>query len=192
MNTDAIHEKLTRWSLQRVQFLLAHVEDFIDDDAKDLRERARHFVAATGLEKIEKLIECDPGDPQLPVRLLERLSTFFDSGLLLQRGPSTDVANWWVTDLFWRGNSFHLELNDQVQGNRLVPEIAPLQVHRAPATKMLATVNLQFLVTTNDADAYLIKPTPTLAYILVSGLAAPWSVDHLAHTHRLVNKSFIY
>jgi hypothetical protein len=185
-------ETLRRWSLERVQFLLAHVEDFIDDDEKDLKERARNFVSESGLDKIEKLVEADPSDPHLPGRVLEKLSHFFEAGLLLQRGPAQENANWWATDLFWRGNLFHLELQDQVQANRLVPEMPPLQVSKAPAEKTLKLLNLQFLAPAGEADAYLIKPTPTLAFVLISNLAAPWSVDHVANAHRLVNKCFIY
>jgi hypothetical protein len=189
---EPIKETLSRWSLERLQFLLAHIEGFIDDEERDLKERARQFVAADGLDKIEKLLEGHPNDMQLPQRVLERLSVFFDSGLLLQRGPSQESAGWWVTDLFWRGNVFHLDLKDQVQANRLVPEVPPLQVNRMPAQKMLDGLNLKFLSTSAEADAFLLKPTPTLAYILISNLGAPWSPDHIAHTQRLVNKCFIY
>ncbi len=190
MKPDLIQDKV-----ERVKFLLSHIESLIEDnggEVRELKERASIFQAATGLDGIETLCELEPSDPQLPAFLLERLAGFFDAGLLLQRGPSVEAANWWVTDLFWRGSAFHLDLNDQVQGNRLVPEVPPLQVQRASALKTLATVNLQFLAPHGDADAYLIKPTPTIAYVLICSLAAPWSVDHVAHAHRLVNKCFIY
>ncbi|MGZ3722277.1 MAG: hypothetical protein ACXVA9_05070 [Bdellovibrionales bacterium] len=190
--TEPIKETIGRWSLDRLQFMLAHIEGFIDDENAEIKERAREFVPADGLDKIEKLLESDPSDVQLPHRVLERLSAFYDAGLLLQRGPAQENAGWWVTDLFWRGNIFHLEIKDQVQANRLVPEVPPLQVNRMPAQKMLETLNLKFLSSSHEADAFLLKPTPTLAYVLISNLGAPWSGDHIAHTQRLVNKCFIY
>lgn len=183
---------IKRWSLERLQFLLGHLEDFIEDDSKDIRTRAAQFVSADGLDKIQDLLVTEPNDPALPTLLLEKLSAFYESGLLLQRGPAAENANWWATDVFWRGNVFHLDLEDQIQVNKLVPEVAPLQVQRALAQKTLASVKLDFLVTHGDAHAYLIKPTPTLAYVLISNLPAPWSADHVAHTHRLINKCFIY
>jgi hypothetical protein len=189
--TEPIKE-VSRWSLERLQFLLAHIEDFIDDEERELRERARDFVAATGLDDIQKLVDCDPNDPQLARRVLERLSGFFDSGLLLQRGPAEDNAGWWVTDLFWRGTVFHLDIKDQVRASRIVPEMQPLQVNRTSAPKLLESLNLKFLIPSLEADAYIFKPTPTSAYVLVSNLGKPWSADHIAHTQRLINKSFIY
>jgi len=183
---------LTRWSLERVQFLLSHIEDFIDDDSKEMRERAKNFVAQTGLDQVQDLSGCDPQDPHLPTRMLDRLSPFFDSGLLLQRGLSQENGNWWVTDLFWRGNTFHLELKDQVRATPIVPEITPLQVHRAQANKVLESLNLTFLCQSPEADAFLVKPTPGNAFVLISNFAAPWTGDHMAHAHRLINKCFIY
>jgi len=189
--TEPIKE-VSRWSLDRLKFLLAHIEDFIDDEERDLRERARAFVPATGLDLIEKLVDINPSDVTVPRRVLERLSGFFDSGLMLQRGPSAEHGGWWVTDLFWRGNVFHLELQDQVQATKLVPEVPPLQVNRTSAAKIVEALNLKFLSPGDDADAYLFKPTPSIAYILISNLGKPWSPDHIAHTQRLINKSFIY
>ena len=183
---------LKRWSLERVQFVLGHIEDFIDDDSQEMRERAKNFSAQTGLDKVESLLQGDPQDPQAPTQLLERLAPFFDSGLLLQRGPSPENGNWWVTDIFWRGTAFHLDHKDQVNASAVIPQITPLQVHRAGAQKVLAGLKMSFLSPSADADAFLVKPTPSVAYVLVNNLAGPWTGDHLAQAHRLINKCFIY
>jgi hypothetical protein len=193
MNANEVSKRtLSRWSLERVQFLLSHIEDFIDDENEAIKKRARDFATISDLSNVENLVDCDPNDPKVPLRVLEKLALFFDSGFLLQRGPAVDQANWWVTDLFWRGILFHLELNDQVQANTLVPEIPPLKVQRARAEQILERVQLQFLAPQEGSLAYLLKPTPTLAYVLISNMAAPWSVDHLTHTQRLLNKCFLY
>lgn len=172
--------------------LLAHIEDFIDDESAGIMERAKGFTAQSGLDKVENLSDFDPQDPHLPMRLLERLSPFFDSGLLLQRGLSPESANWWITDVFWKGTAFHLDLKDQVRANHMVPEITPLQVHRAPAKKLLQHIKMDFLCPSAEADGFLLKPTPTCAYVLFSNMAAPWTIDHITHAHRLINKCFIY
>lgn len=184
--------KFSRWSLERVQFMLSHIEDFIDDESQELRERAKNFVAQTDLDKVEDLVTCDPTDLRLPVTLLERLTPFFDAGLLLQRGLSAENGNWWVTDLFWRGNTFHLDLKDQVRASSLVPEITPLQAHRAPAKKVLSHLKLDFICPAGDADAFLVKPTPVISYVLINNIAAPWTSEHVTQAHRLINKCFIY
>ncbi|NJL25505.1 MAG: hypothetical protein HC902_10265, partial [Calothrix sp. SM1_5_4] len=58
-----IKEKITRWSLERVRFLLSHIEGFIDDENAELRDRALAFTAQGGLDKIERLVESNPSDP---------------------------------------------------------------------------------------------------------------------------------
>jgi hypothetical protein len=68
-----------------------------------------------------------------------------------------------------------------------------MQVHRAPAAKALPLLNLKFLnPASGDASSFLVKPTPTVAFMMVSNLAAPWLEDHLGHAHRLINKAFLY
>jgi hypothetical protein len=190
--SDLIKEKITRWSLDRVQFLLAHIENFVEDESAELRERARAFSPQTGLESVERLVSCSPSDPKLALLVMESLVPFFDAGFVLQRGPDPDAANWWITDLFWRGNTFHLELKDQVRANALVPEITPLQVHRAPADKILSTSGMSFLAPGPESQGYLLRPTPSTAFVLLSRLAPPWALDHIACAHKLVNKCFIY
>jgi hypothetical protein len=189
---DAIQEKLSRWSLDRLQFLLSHVEGFIEDGDKEVRERARQFTPASDIADIKSLVEGDPLDSHLPGQVLEAISPFFDAGLLVQRSPVAGTEHWWCTDLFWRGNTFHLELADQTRADRLVPEMTPLQVHKAPAAKTLNTLKLGFLAAGLDADAYLLRPTPTVAFVLIASLGAPWSLDHITHAQRLINKCFIY
>jgi hypothetical protein len=189
---NLIPEKLTRWSLDRVQYLLSHIEGFIEDENKELRERARSFVVSTDLDTIESLVTIDPMDSRLPPLILNALNPFFESGFLLQRGPTEGISHWWVTDIFCRGNSFHLDLADQVMATKIVPEMTPLQVHRTPAEPLLARLNLLFLLPGPHAEAFLLRPTPTVAYLLITNLAAPWSNEHLRQTQRLINKCFLF
>lgn len=177
---EAIHDKLNRY-----------LEGLIDDEAKTLRERARDFQP-TSLLGVDHLVQSDPSDPRLPGQVLEALTPFFESGLLLQKSPAAGSDHWWGTDLFWRGNTFHLSIEDQVRATGLVPEMTPMQVHKTSADKILGAVKLPFLASAADSDAFLLRPTPTAAYLLVATLGAPWSVDHLSQAQRLINKCFIY
>lgn len=190
--SEPIKERIGRWSLERVRFLLGHLEDFIDDESKTLRQRAKEFNSLGGLDKIESLLNSMPSDSELPTRIMDRLAPFFEAGLLLKRGPSSESQNWWVTDLNWRGITFHLELQDQIQAPGLVPELTPLQIHRAPAANVLASLNLPLLIQNPEATAYLIRPTPTVAFVFFTPMADHWAQDHLAHAQRLINKCFIY
>lgn len=191
---DPIPEKLTRWSLERVRFVLSHLEGFVEDDTKEMRERARNFIQSTDLENVDSLVGVDfePSDSRLPSQLLAGLSHFYESGLLLQQGPSQEASRWWVTDVFCRGNTFHLDLQDQILAAQIVPDMTPLQVHRRSAQPLLEKLNLKFLLPSTHAEAFLLRPTPSIAYLLITNLAPPWSADHLIQTQRLVNKCFLY
>lgn len=179
------------WSLERLEFLLKHVGEFVDDQAKEFRERARDFVPQSGLDQVQALVDGNPLDPEMPVRVLERLTPFFDAGLLVQNEFNDTTINWWVTHVIWRGSQFHLDVHDQVRANHLLNVMSPVRVQRAPAPKILQSLKMEFLAPP-DSFGYLVQPTPTLAYILISRLPEPWAVDHVAQTQRLLNKCFVY
>jgi hypothetical protein len=163
--------------------IMDHIENFIDDETAALEERAKNFVAQTGLDQVESLVT-DPNAKDLAPRVLERLSPFFEGGLLIQSGM--------VTDLFWRGNVFRLGPKDRIHAENLLPEITATQVHKASARKVLSALGLDFMIPAGEGEGYLMKPTPTVGYVLFSGIAAPWASDHVAHAHRLINKCFIF
>ncbi len=192
MIKDKIKTNVGRWSLDRVQFLLTHIGDFIDDESQELMQRARQFVAESGLDKLERLVECNPSDPELPVRVIESLSVFFSAGCVIQRGYLLEDSNWWVTNIFWRGHVFHLDLNDQVRANSLIPEVTPMQINKANAQSILKPIKMDFLASSSDTEAFFLKPTPGVAFLLLSDMPAPWAIDQITHAHRLVNKAFIF
>lgn len=193
---DKLTKQISRWSLDRVQFLLSHIEGFIEDDEdRDLRERAKAFNASDfkGIESLVEIpVDASPTDPRVPQQVLEALSPFFEAGVLLQKSPSAEASHWWGTDLFWRGNTFHLEINDQVRADHLVPEMTPLQVNKAPAHKTLSALKLQFLAQRPDGDAFILRPTPSVAFVLITNLGKPWNEDHLLRAQQLINKCFLY
>ena len=165
--------------------------NLLDDENESLKTRAKTFTEQVGLEKVDHLCTVDPFDPELPVHLLERLAPFFISGMLLRKNERGSPG-WWVSDVIWRGIVFHLEGKDRMNASTLVPEITPLQIHKAPGAKILAHLKLEFLNLPPELDGFLIKPVPQVAYVLFSGLGTPWVAEHLKNAHRLVNQSFIY
>lgn len=170
-----------KWNLQRLKFLLADIEDFVDNDWNEIRERAREFTPQTGLNSVTSLVEQPFTGPE---QVLERLTPFFESGLMLR--------DWRVTDVFWRGSVFHLEQTEQADAAHLTFSTSPLQVQRAPASKILQPLNMDFLLPSTEAHGYLVRPTPHIGFVLFSNLADPWAVDHVTEAHRLINKAFVY
>jgi hypothetical protein len=177
-----------KWNLQRLRLLLDQVEDFVDSEWKEIRERALSFSPQTGLDQVEDLIEPAPRVEQ-PAHVLDRLTPFFDSGLLLTEDNS---GRWKVTNVFWRGSVFHLEPDEQTYADHLVREITPLQVQRAPAGKILKSLDMEFLAPSAESEGYLLRPAPRLGFLLISNLADPFARDHVAQAHRLINKAFVY
>lgn len=171
-----------KWNLQRLKFMLGHIEDFIETDWTDIRERAKDFSPQTGLASVNALVET----PAIasPEQVFERLTPFFDSGLLLR--------DWKVTDVFWRGSVFHLDVSEQTAAPDLAFSSTPNQVSRAPAAKILTPLKMEFLIPTPEANGYLLQPAPAISYILFSNLADPWALEHVSETHRLINKAFVY
>ena len=177
-----------KWNLQRLKFLLGHIEDFIDSDWKEIRERAQNYMPQTGLEAVKYLIE-PTVEVRQPLFVLDRLTPFFESGLMLK---TEDDLNWQVTDVFWRGSVFHLDADEQADATHLIADVSPLKVKRAPAVKILESLNMEFLAPGAESSGYLVRPTPSLGYVLFSNLADPFARDHITHAHRLLNKAFVY
>jgi hypothetical protein len=182
---------LSKWSLDKVQFLLSHIEDLVEDDSAELKKRIAEFEVQSGLEDIEAFGESDPSDPQVAIRVFEKLAPFYEAGLMVQR-LGTDATQWWLTDFFWKGQVFRLELNDQISANRVVSQTSPLQVRKSDASKLLEELGLGFMRVPTSANAFLFRPTSQVAYILMSDLPGLWSADHVESTQRLLNKSFIF
>lgn len=170
-----------KWSLQRLKFLLGHIEDFIDNDWEEVQKRAREFAPQTGLTGVTSLVEPPVGGPE---QVLERLTPFFESGLLLR--------DWRVTDVFWRGSVFKLEPEEQASAAHLSFASSPMQVQRAPAGKILSSLKMDFLNPAAEAQGYLVQPTPQVGFVLFSNLADPWALEHVSEAHRLINKAFVY
>lgn len=171
------------WQIEKIKFLLSHIEGFIDRDLAEIRERAETFSAETGLEKIENLLE--PATPdENPLRVLDRLTPFFDGGLLLQ--------DWRVTDVLWKGTVFHLDASEQMNAETLKTDASPSQIVAGPAQGILKSLDLECLSPGPNARGFLVKPTPQVGFVLITDLAEPWIEDHIRHAHRLINKAFVY
>lgn len=183
---DLRKTKKTRWGLERLHFFLDHIEDFIDDRSKN--SSTVTFEPQRGIENLESLYTGDPEDPNIASTILERLTPFFEMGLLLELHSD----KWVTTELFWRGQIFRFQPNELIEASAIVNELAPTKVGRKPAYQMLEALKLEFVTVPPSAQAYFFKPIPDTAYVLISDLPEPWSSEHVSATHRLLNKSFIF
>jgi hypothetical protein len=181
-----------KWSVGRVGFVMGHLESFVEraEDDDELRERLRTFTPQSDLDHVERITLADPSDPALPELVLERLAPFFESGVLIQRGLENDA--WAVTDVFGRGTTFHLAHDEQVVASRVVPEIGPLDVRKAPADPVLRAIEFECLLPAKDATAYLFRPMPDVCLVLISRLGPVFAVSHVEAARKLVSDSFLY
>lgn len=176
---------LSKWSLKKIEFLLSHIEEFIEDDNSPIREAVSRFEVQTGLEKVSALHALDPSDPDLSFKVFEKIAPFYEAGLLFQF-----KSDWRVTDFFWRGQVFGLEPEDQIPAGNVMREISPLQVNSARARALLGQLGCDFIRVPDESRSFLFRPAESIAYVLISNLPDIWSADHVEATHTLLNRSF--
>lgn len=178
---------LAKWTLRQLQFLLSHIEELVGEDRNEIRDQMALFEPQTGLNHIDTLDAGTIEDPLLPARAFEKLAPFYEAGFLAVK----DDANVWsISHLFWKGQVFELEEEEQPSLNQLVGDISPLQVQRADAARVLNEMGFSYLQVPSTAKCFLFKPSFNAAYILVSDLPELWSEDHVTATHRLLSQSF--
>jgi hypothetical protein len=185
-----------QWTLRHIRGLvekLEHLESSVDDmlnsDAHHQQlERMRTFAPRTDLTTVDALIDALPDPAPLPSLVLQRLAPFFDGALLLEFNPRLDL--WQLAAFVTRGEYFHLEEKEQLEASHLIQPLGPDQVLKANAEAMLAEIPLPFALSSSSAQAFLILPTPTAAYILISDVPPLWSEDHMRSALRLINQAF--
>src|ERR1700722_20262124 len=107
---NPVHEKISYWSVSRIRHLLSRFESAAvsalqsrpengtrasGNEESTIRERALAFSGQGGLDRIESLMDVEPNVQEHAAHVLERLTPFFDAGLLLRQ---TEAApSWWLT-----------------------------------------------------------------------------------------------
>ena len=135
---------LKKWSLDKVKFLMSHIEDFVDENGSHQVSRtAKEFQASSDIENLGKLLISEAENREAPLKVLDRLIPFYEFGFLAQKSISIENTNWWITDFFWKGNLFRLTLEDQVEVQKFVPAITPLEVRKGKAPLFLKGLDLK-------------------------------------------------
>jgi hypothetical protein len=182
---------LKKWSLDKVKFLMSHIEDFVDEDGSQaVRRVAQDFQASSDIANLSQLALSEPETREAPFRVLERLIPYYEFGFLSQKSISVENPTWWITHFFWRGNLFHLTLEDQLEVQKYIPSITPLEVRKGKAPLFLKGLNLDFIECPKESEIFVLRPTSHTAYFLATNLPAPWLETHLEETRKLVNKAF--
>ena len=179
---------LAKWTLRQLQFLLSHVEELVGEDRNEIRDQMALFEPQTGLDMIESLDAGEIDDPQTPARAFAKLAPFYEAGFLAMKD---DNNAWSISHLFWKGQVFELEEEEQPSLNKLVGDISPLQVQKAEASRVLPELGFGYLVVPPTAKCFLLKPAHDTAYIFVSDLPELWTEDHVTATQRLLSHSFL-
>ena len=194
MNPSKMNEKkesLKKWSLDKVKFLMNHIEDFVDENGSHQVSRtAREFQASSDVQKLSELILSEPETREAPLKVLERLMPYYEFGFLAQKSISIENENWWITDFFWKGNLFRLTVEDQLEARKFIPMITPLEVRKGKAPSFLKGLNLDFIECPEDSEVFVLRPTSSAAYFLATNLPQPWVESHLEETRKMVNKAF--
>lgn len=184
---------IKKWSLEKIKFLMSHIEDFIDEDGSHQVSRtAKEFEPQSDISSLSSLSMSEQDTLQTPNRVLERLVPFYEFGFLAQKSTSSESSNWWITDFFWRGNMFRLRLEDQIEVQKFIPPISPLEVKRGQTSLFLKGLKLDFMECQDDSEIFALRPTSHATYFLSSDLPKPWSISHLEETRKLVTKAFNY
>lgn len=182
---------LKKWSLDKVKFLMNHIEDFVDENGSHQVSRtAKEFQVSTEIENLGELLVSEEETREAPLKVLERLVPYYEFGFLAQRSMSYENDSWWITDFFWKGNLFRLTLEDQVEAKDFVPAMNPLGIQKGKAPLFLKGLNLDFIECPKEAEVFVLRPTANTAYFLATNLPKPWIEDHLEETKKLVNKAF--
>lgn len=120
--------------------------------------------------------------------VVERMAPFFQAVLWLHR---TDPQGNWIMNRFaWKGQFFELESSECQLPAQALPELSPLKVQKTSASQLLKSLNLEFIFLGELAQAFLLRPTPSDAFVLVSETPGPWAADLLEHSLRLINLSY--
>jgi hypothetical protein len=182
---------LKKWSLDKVKFLMSHIEDFVDEEGSHLVSRtAKDFQASSDIQALSELSLSEPETREAPFKVLERLVPYYEFGFLAQKSISVENSTWWITNFFWKGNIFRLALEDQLEAQKFVPPLTPLEMRKGRAPLFLKGLNLDFIECPEESEIFALRPTSHTTYFLATNLPAPWLETHLEETRKLINKAF--
>lgn len=156
-------------------------------DYKDEVRKMADFKSSDDIESVQSLGgDLNSDCPDLPFFILERLTPFFELGFWVHRN-----MEWFIPAFFWRGQLFAMTENEVLPASDLVPpQISPLEVKITSAHRILKASGLDFIHPDHDSRAYLFKPTPECAFVLISSIPKPWAEKKMTHVMHLINAAF--
>ncbi|MBX2988971.1 MAG: GTP cyclohydrolase [Bdellovibrionaceae bacterium] len=116
--------------------------------------------------------------------LFSRLAGLYDAGVLLENHDGL-----WRPQAFFRDGQARPLRRDPMPSLPL-PDPGPLTALQAPTEALLRRLGLAELDEKNRRRAFLIKPVPDFAYLLLSDLPDLWLKDHLERTVKSLADGF--
>lgn len=167
-------EKWTRSLTKKIDRLQQRVQTILENDGDvEVDPDAPPFEASRDPRLIDGIpIGLPATDPDRAIVVFNRLSQLFDSGLLLEQRDGL-----WVTQASFRGGIAKPWRTPSPPIT--LPSVRPLQALKTPAAPLLAKLAASELDPSKKCSAFLIKPVPEFAYVLMSSLPDLWLKDHL-------------
>lgn len=124
------------------------------------------------------------GDPlQRSVQIFCRLAFLFECGFMLEKENEVGIPDTWTPRAFFQNGQaqplHHTSEKPGLSQQIVLPKTAPLEALKNSADSILKTFGKEHFNLDKKLHAYLLQPTPELAFIVFSGLPDLWLRDHL-------------
>ncbi len=141
------------------------------------------FSVQSGIEQAlasESELKSEPGVLDRTVRVLSRLSPFFEAGFMLKVNP--EAQNLELTAMFLGGRLFHPPASERPLVELDLPELKTHHVFCVRALKVLPVFRLENVKSLRHADALLFSPRENVAFILLCNRPRPWQITAIEAT----------
>lgn len=185
-------ELWTRSKLSQLSNQLAvlnrHVSDLLNETDKTLNSM-RNFEPADDLASINSILEPQSvKEAERGAWIVERLAPYLDIIMWMHHTGVND--SWLMTRFAWRGQIFEMvHAECEIEGSA-VPSVSPLKILKTQGFKILNALHLNFVNIDFDTPAFLLKPTPSDAFIVMSRTPATWLEEKITHIQKLINQSY--
>lgn len=155
----------------RFRRIQKRLEELLSTDLQ-VRDNA-HFEALRDPSLVRDLpIGLAEDSTERAAQIFCRLALLFEAGVFLEHSES----GWHPRAVFHQGRPRPVSEDDPVIA---LPRISPLQALKTPSGPILASLGLTALDPRDALSAYLVQPTPEIAFLILSGLPDLWLKDHM-------------
>jgi hypothetical protein len=193
---DRIRKRLTLKFWQLGGALEKTLEHALDQDTWEQNPseklKKNHFEISTDLDLIKNISFSLPekSDERIII-LFSRLTSFFDSGVLLYRKQVSVSSESWVPGSAFQLGEYHPVLDGLLNKQLHLPSMASGELRKTAPYTLLAPLELTALCDETDACGFVIKPHDKFLILLFSKLPEPWLRRQIEVTHKLIAESML-